>query len=512
VSASVYETARLVSLAPWLKGHRARLEFLYRTQEADGSWGGPGGYALVPTLSATEALLSCLRRTDQPGPRLVRALDRGLAALRKPCGPLPDTIAVEVVVPTLVAAVNRSLDELELRHETGRIRLPDGLDPGAPAAVAARIAGGAPVPPTWPSSLEALGPGVPADAVEPCDGSVGCSPAATAAWLALQPGRSPIGDSAALHLDALQARYGGPVPGVTPITYFERAWVVASLSLGGFVDAPVAPGVLDSLAGSLGPAGAPAAPGLPPDCDDTAVVLTALDRYGRHHSPDYLLAYRNGGHFRCFPTERTPSTSTNAHALETLLRGHPADRPRLEPVAASTTAWLLDAQHADGCWWDKWHASPYYATVCCAQALALRRDRSAQRAIARAADFVLATQRDDGSWGRWGGTVEETAYAIQILICAPLDQTASAAIAAGAAFLHAAPEHGPHRPLWHAKDLYAPGRVIRAARLAALAAAVSVGSGPPSPAVGAAAWPPPAPRSAPARRAPAGSGAAARRR
>src|SRR5438552_1106956 len=54
VAPSIYDTARLVSLAPYLPGHRERLEFLCRTQAADGGWGAPDGYAVLPTLSATE--------------------------------------------------------------------------------------------------------------------------------------------------------------------------------------------------------------------------------------------------------------------------------------------------------------------------------------------------------------------------------------------------------------------------------------------------------------------------
>ena len=36
--------------------------------------------------------------------------------------------------------------------------------------------------------------------------------------------------------------------------------------------------------------------------------------------------------------------------------------------------------------------------------------------LTRAAEWVLATQRPDGAWGRWEGTAEETAYAVQILV------------------------------------------------------------------------------------------------
>src|SRR5690606_32986290 len=62
VSPSVYETGRLVSLAPWLVGHEARVAYLLATQRPDGAWGAPDGYALVPTVSATEAILSAIDR------------------------------------------------------------------------------------------------------------------------------------------------------------------------------------------------------------------------------------------------------------------------------------------------------------------------------------------------------------------------------------------------------------------------------------------------------------------
>src|SRR5262249_41959751 len=64
VSTSVYETGRLAVLAPALPGQAQRLDHLVWTQDASGSWGAPDGYALVPTLSATDALLAALLRDD----------------------------------------------------------------------------------------------------------------------------------------------------------------------------------------------------------------------------------------------------------------------------------------------------------------------------------------------------------------------------------------------------------------------------------------------------------------
>ncbi|MER5261809.1 prenyltransferase/squalene oxidase repeat-containing protein [Actinosynnema sp. NPDC002837] len=135
------------------------------------------------------------------------------------------------------------------------------------------------------------------------------------------------------------------------------------------------------------------------------------------------------------------------------------------------SGWLLDHQRADGCWWDKWHASPYYATSCCAGALTRAGRSDSSAAIGRAVAWVLATQRPDGSWGRWAGTAEETSYSIQTLLhCGGSADpgVVARAVADGCAFLllNGSPDDYP--PLWHDKDLYAPVNVITAVRIAAL--------------------------------------------
>jgi halimadienyl-diphosphate synthase len=483
VAPSVYDTGRLVALAPWLAGHRARVEFLCRHQRRDGAWSGPDGYAVVPTLSVTAALLAELDR--HPDAAVASAARRGLYALRQWLVPphrtgIPDTIGVELILPALVD----ELRGLGPQDAVTALRLPPGFDrrslDGARAAFATRT-----LPRRAWACLEVLGPAaVAAPSVRPAMGAVGCSAAATAAWLG-----GTGGDRAALaFLEALQARAGGPVPGVTPITYFEPAWVLNSFAIGRLTPV-VPPELLDRLERGLTDEGAPAAPGLPADSDDTAAVLSVLLRHGRVRAPDCLLGYRADGYFRCFIDERNPSVSANARVLETLalyLAHRPSQRTRFAAPAAMVAAWLRDRQQPDGSWSDKWHASPYYATTSCVLAL-LRHDPAGNRtAIDRAVQWVRETQRPDGSWGCWHGTIEETAYAVQLLVAAG-DQSA---VGAGRAYLEQ--PAGDPAPLWHAKDLYAPLAVIRAARLAALNLAASVARGPAAAGVAAAASAPPA--------------------
>jgi hypothetical protein len=490
VSASIYDTARVAALAPWLSAHATRLEFICKQQGSDGSWGEPDGYALVPTLSATEALLTTLRRmTPDGGPvdgtELALAADRGLNVLGRWLAPdadreVPDTIAVELVVPTLVDEINTHLDKLSAQPATGidgywsnaRLAMPRGIDATLVDAVRGRLVSGHPLPEKLWASLEAFGSaGTGASFVRPAGGAVAGSPAATAAWL----GAAPSGeDESVRYLEGLQARGGGLVPGVTPITFFEPSWVLNSLATAGLAY-HVRPAMLDRLDLALTEYGAPAAPGLPPDSDDTAGVLCALARHGRVRRPDSLMHYRTSGYFTCFPDERTPSISTNAHVLEALagyLEHAPWHAARFAAPVDMVARWLLDNQRADGSWLDKWHASPYYATARCAVALARHDAARSRPALARAAAWVLATQRADGSWGRWRGTIEETAYAVQILACTdPRDRTAAMrhAAIAGCGYLRTRNQPADYPGLWHAKDLYAPIAVIRAARLAALA-------------------------------------------
>ncbi len=152
----VYETGRLVTLAPSLPHHRERVDFLLRTQREDGHWGGPGEYDVVTTLSATEALLT---ERGRPGadPEVGRAADRGVEALSRRlalAGALPDTVAVELVVPALLSEINAHLTRL------GRTPLPEppGTRPDLLDAIRDALAQGHDLPEKLWHSLELFGP------------------------------------------------------------------------------------------------------------------------------------------------------------------------------------------------------------------------------------------------------------------------------------------------------------------------------------------------------------------
>jgi hypothetical protein len=262
------------------------------------------------------------------------------------------------------------------------------------------------------------------------------------------------------YLEAVASLDGGPVPVAAPLATFERAWVLATLTAVGLAP-PAGRGLVRGLRAAFGADGVAGGVGLPPDADDTATALCALARLGSPRSPGCLAAYAEpDGHFACFPHERTPSSSANAHVLQALdACGH-------RHATARLAAWLCDRQEADGSWRDKWHASAYYATACCVLALRGHAGARVADALRGAVDWVLDTQRPDGSWGRWSGTYEETAYAVQILCRAGHGEAVAHALGTGRACLPRLREE-PHPPLWHDKDLYTPVRIVHAEGLAA---------------------------------------------
>ncbi|WP_317441124.1 prenyltransferase/squalene oxidase repeat-containing protein [Streptomyces collinus] len=508
ISPSVYENARAVTVAPWLGGAGRRLHYLCEEQAPDGGW-GVAGFRLVPTLSAVEALLTAWRRgedAEMAGPdRVRRAAIRGIETLRtwltggqgsEEAEHLPDTVAIEVVVPGLIGQINAHLARcrtallpgLPERLESLVLPLPRGTDDSILVALRAATAGGRTLPPKLWHAWEILSPGRPfASEVQPVNGSVSCSPAATAAWL----GGSPTGPDAlgrgstprpaataearaALRfLEDLQRHRHGLLPLGAPMPNFERAWILASLATHG-VPHRAPDSLLDSLDAVCSEEGMAAGDGLPPDADDTAVGLYALARHGRRRRPDSLLRYYNEGHFCTYPDERTASPSANAHALEALgywTRRHPEDLSRFGEPAVGASDWLLSVQNADGSWTDKWNGSPYYATASCAQALAEYAGETARPAVERAVSWVLSTRHPGGLWGHGAGTVEETSYAVWILRLSRDHRHARKvreALEATRFILAQGEITEGSTPLWIGKDVYTPVRIARAARLSAL--------------------------------------------
>jgi len=198
-----------------------------------------------------------------------------------------------------------------------------------------------------------------------------------------------------------------------------------------------------------------------------------LARLGAGRDPDCLSGYELSTHFTTWPGERGHSTSVNAHVLEALggwLGAGMGTSSGLLTTVDKISRWLCQRQQPDGRWVDRWHVSAYYATACCVHALDRFGRGGSSAAVHKAVRWVLATQRTDGSWGRWEGTVEETAYAMQILLqrrCGP-DDLVDRVARRGYAYLLREIDRETHPALWIDKDLYVPAAIVRAAALSAV--------------------------------------------
>ena len=455
-------------------------------------------------------LLLALRRAPEQTDAIRAAAGRGLRALRRVLprwrAEMSDTPFFEFLILALTAELEGlgihldvpDRDLLLARREAKLAHLPIGaLYTGRSSLVHA---------------LEVLDPAA-LDyqrllAVRASNGAYGCSPSATAAVLL----HAPRWDAAAArwlrHLDVESARAGDPGAMATshPEDAFEAAWALHLLRLGGFAVADLAGEstrhILEWLRGALTPDGAGFSRlhGLPCDADDTALVLAVLNDAGESTNLTPLDAFARDSHYVNYEGERTASTSTNAHALDALLSMDARNRPaRAAERQSIVVRYLLAEGSPDGCWEDKWHLSPYYATLSCALALAksaqsmrndgggyraTRKDTGAAEAAIRARleatlAWLARTQRSGGGWGLGtSATLEETAYgtltATGLLRLLPrpdnavyrrMVQTARGYLRR---HLSESADLASLPTLWVDKTLYAPPRVIRAAVLAAL--------------------------------------------
>ncbi|WP_424891626.1 hypothetical protein [Streptomyces sp. XH2] len=295
-------------------------------------------------------------------------------------------------------------------------------------------------------------------------GSVGCSPAATAAlW---QKTGSP---GALAYLDALSCRSAdGGAPEVHPMEAFEISWSLYHLGRAGLLPSCTVIH-LRALAGELDRRGwVGFSREFPvPEADTTAMTINLLPHLGRDVVPalGLLLRYEADDHFFHYPGERGASVSVNARLLEAFNHspgGYAAQRRKL-------IGFLRDTRTADGYWLDKWHVSPYYATA--HVSFALSGSVSGGPGLDATRRWLIETQHADGSWGIDGGQPEETAYAILALdaLAGPRSPIPSRTAAAAHRYLVPFLDAAPHdfAELWLGKSLFTPTAVVQSAVIAA---------------------------------------------
>jgi halimadienyl-diphosphate synthase len=442
------------------------LAWLREHQLPDGSWGANEPYyshdRVVCTLAAMNALArrgrvqdrALLRRAEEALDTAIQSLDHD---------PAGETVGFELIVPTLLyeakalGALHREestvLAHLMPYRAAKLAALPDGMvNRHVTAAHSAEMAG---------SDGQKI---LDADNLQEANGSVGLSPAATA-YFALYVRRRDPQALGYLH----QVASEGPAPDAIPLDIFERAWVLWNLALTGTLHnelLDLCQPHLDFLEGAWVPERGVgfAMDYTPKDSDDTSLTYEVLTRFGRTVDLDAVLSYEHVYYFRCFELESNPSISANIHVLGALRQ---AGIEKEHPAVQKVLKFLSGTKIEDISWHDKWHTSPYYATV---QAV-IACGGYANELVERSIPWILENQNADGSWGYYLPTAEETAYCLQALAFwqrhSGEPSVPKEALKRGRDWLlqHVDP---PYPPLWIDKCLYCPNLIVRSAVLSAL--------------------------------------------
>ena len=157
-------------------------------------------------------------------------------------------------------------------------------------------------------------------------GSVGHSPAATAAWLqkaSCVPGLDSECSAAEEYLrkasSATQSDIPGLFPTAWPLDRFEQAFGLYALLSGGILTHPdiqtvVAPHI-DQLTACMQNGGVGFTDHFEPDGDNTAAVVAVLGAVGVSDAIQMLDSFRSGVHCSSYPFELQPSLSVTARAL-----------------------------------------------------------------------------------------------------------------------------------------------------------------------------------------------------
>lgn len=442
------------------------LAWLRENQLPDGSWGAAQPLYYHDRVISTLAAINALARRGRPGDRdrlrrAEAALEHMTAHLKE--DPAGETIGFELIVPTLLHEAKAigaiCQEETEILKSLTPLRsaklalLPNGMiSRFVTVAFSAEMAGN-----DGKNLLDVQN-------LQEKDGSISYSPSATA-YFVLNVRR---GDPNALaYLRSVAA--DGTAPNVFPFDVFEQAWVLWNLKY--VVDlldeelVNLCRSHLDFLKESWTPGtGAGFAKDYAPkDGDETSIVYDVLSSYGRSVDTEAVLSYEKPYYFRCFDLESNPSISANIHILGALRQaGFGKDHPAIMKLLR----FLSEARNNNAFWFDKWHVSPFYATSHGAMACMGYDEVVAGVAI----DWILSSQKADGSWGYYSPTAEETAYCLQALGIWSQhygNRIDKAVFQRGREWLsrHVDP---PYPPLWIGKCLYCPELVVRSAVLSAL--------------------------------------------
>ncbi len=471
VNSVAYDTAWVARLKKYYpeNGFNSNLEWLRQHQHPDGSWGADVPHHHDRFISTLAAIIA-LREVGYDAQDEAR-IRRGEAALWRHFAQLSQDDSDTVGFPILSVALTAEAKALGLHVPQPQVRYADAYEKRVLAFLNRRER-------PWRASplgfsIEGLRSHLTeSDDVLEANGSVGTSPAATAALL-MSHHRQPA--LAYLH-QVTQKQGDGGLPALSPIDTFEAIWSLNHLRIAGAIQPqePAVQRVLNFLweMWTTGRGFSPTSYSAIPDLDDTAGNFTVLSWGGYSVDPEVFQQYEMDDHFCCFRGETNPSSSAQVRLL-LALRTCP-NYPQYDRWVQKLVGALRNLENNNPYWWDKWHVSPYYVTCAAIRALQGVADDLAQTRV----QWIQATQHRDGGWGYYGlSTPEETAYCLEALLFADrtIQRVAWTQIDAAASYLSRHLNDNNYSPLWIGKSLYTPYYLVKAAILAALYTYVTYG-------------------------------------
>ena len=414
ISPSVYDTAQVMRFYPPKEGTGPALEWLLSQQQADGGWGDPAVPLArdMPTMAAILALHECgedkrLGHAAKAGIDFL--LDRG--DLWKGILPNDIPVAAELIIPNLLDEWAKSaLPQLE----SIRGNYPALLELGVHRRMLlsqANPKAGTPASFSW----EAWGTRPDPEIVDQI-GSVGHSPAATAAWLNVAQFTEENGSTLSRcrrYLDNSAAATRTGIPGVYPTAWpidrFEQAFGLFALYMSGIIDHPslrdLAFTQAQELANVSGERGIGFSDYFDPDGDNTAAVMAVALHLDIPVDISALTQFEGTDFYKTYPHELQPSISVTARALKALTS--------TKSPKATLKSHLISLQAPDGKWYgDKWNSSWLYTTSHVILALNGEGSMVTESTI----DAILHNQHACGGWGSRGiANAAETAFAILAL-------------------------------------------------------------------------------------------------
>lgn len=239
------------------------------------------------------------------------------------------------------------------------------------------------------------------------NGSFGNSPSATAFYFIHTKEKKAL-----KYIKDVLKIFKSGAPGIYPFEIFEKAWVIDNLELANirvpYMSKRVLNYLYDNWSNKVGISISNTFSF--PDLDDTSIVFKVLKNNNYDVSIDVFDFYQRGSNYVTFPYELNPSVSTYVHLLAAINSCEKG--PKRTEITTNVLNFLKKNQHKHGYWTDKWHISPFYTT--CHMLIELHKIKDVEM-FSKGLEWLLKSQNEDGSWGWYGGSFEETGYALQVL-------------------------------------------------------------------------------------------------